>query len=404
MIDVMRLVHLVTGTDGQSHVREETGRPRRLAVGAGIRFEETAPGGTLVVARRAAPSVRDHACRAASSSPRAAARRSRSRPATCSWPRTPPAAATSGASSGPIRGAVPTSPWRNRRERAAPLPRRLGARALHRGAPRRPRVRRRRRDRAAGPPPASTCPTCSSPAVRPGSTAWSRRRSDRCARPRSGPARRSWASTRSSSSTGHVDGVIEYGLPLRRDLAAVIRRVRPDLVRVDEPHRELGWSLVQHGRPPSRRSRRPRRRARRRQPLDLHRRRRALARSAPGGDGWLAARRPTSSTWATTIDVGVASLREHAAYIDGPRHRVRPRRVPPRQRPRRRRGCRLRLRGDVPALRALTTERQLSAGTSAARTFSRTCCVASRPATNAAPVSGCSPTPLAKFSTTHTDA
>ena len=27
---------------------------------------------------------------------------------------------------------------------------------------------------------------------------------------------------------GHVDGVIEYGLPLRRDLAAVIRRVQPD--------------------------------------------------------------------------------------------------------------------------------------------------------------------------------
>ena len=116
---------------------------------------------------------------------------------------------------------------------------------------------------------------------------------------------------------GHVDGVIEYGLPLRRDLAAAIRRVRPDLVvsmnhtetwgglsfnMADHRHvglaaldaaRDAGnrWIFTDAGEP--------------------------WSGGAPGGDGWFAARRRTSSTSATTIEVGIASLREHAAYIDG---------------------------------------------------------------------------------------
>ena len=43
----MRLVHLVTGTDGQSHVREEQVDFDGWQEVRAIRFEETAPGGTL---------------------------------------------------------------------------------------------------------------------------------------------------------------------------------------------------------------------------------------------------------------------------------------------------------------------------------------------------------------------
>ena len=43
----MRLVHLVTGSDGQSHVREETVAFDGWQSATGVRFEETAPGGAL---------------------------------------------------------------------------------------------------------------------------------------------------------------------------------------------------------------------------------------------------------------------------------------------------------------------------------------------------------------------
>jgi quercetin dioxygenase-like cupin family protein len=43
----MRVVHLVTGPDGQSHVREETRELDRWEAATGIRFEETAAGSSL---------------------------------------------------------------------------------------------------------------------------------------------------------------------------------------------------------------------------------------------------------------------------------------------------------------------------------------------------------------------
>ena len=59
---------------------------------------------------------------------------------------------------------------------------------------------------------------------------------------------------------GYVDGVIEYGLPLRRDLA---RRDPAHAARppgVDQLSGHLGRARLQHGRPPQRRPRPPRRR------------------------------------------------------------------------------------------------------------------------------------------------
>lgn len=47
----------------------------------------------------------------------------------------------------------------------------------------------------------------------------------------------------------HSDGVIEYGLPLRRDIAAAIRRHRPELVLTGN-HRDMwpggGWNTPDH--------------------------------------------------------------------------------------------------------------------------------------------------------------
>jgi LmbE family N-acetylglucosaminyl deacetylase len=40
---------------------------------------------------------------------------------------------------------------------------------------------------------------------------------------------------------GHPDGVVEYGLPLRRDIARVIRRRRPDLVVTANPDPRPAW-------------------------------------------------------------------------------------------------------------------------------------------------------------------
>jgi LmbE family N-acetylglucosaminyl deacetylase len=115
---------------------------------------------------------------------------------------------------------------------------------------------------------------------------------------------------------GHVDGVIEYGLPLRRDLARAIRRVRPDLV-VSMNHTEtwggLTFNMADH----------------------RHVGLAALDASRDAGNRWIftdagapwpGVRRVAmgGSPQAThfvdvgaTIDVGVASLRAHAAYIDG---------------------------------------------------------------------------------------
>ncbi len=43
----MRVIHLVTGPDGQSHVREETHDLDGWETATGISFAETAPGGEL---------------------------------------------------------------------------------------------------------------------------------------------------------------------------------------------------------------------------------------------------------------------------------------------------------------------------------------------------------------------
>jgi len=115
----------------------------------------------------------------------------------------------------------------------------------------------------------------------------------------------------------HRDGLVEYGIPLRRDLAAAFRRLQPEVVIAmsfdltwgeDGPvnhsdHRAVGlavldacrdaaneWVFPEAG-PPCRGIR----------------------------DAYLAATgNPTHFTDVTaTIDAGIASLREHRAYLDG---------------------------------------------------------------------------------------
>ncbi len=115
----------------------------------------------------------------------------------------------------------------------------------------------------------------------------------------------------------HQDGVIEYGLPLRRDLAAAFRRLDPEVVITTSfdltwgeegpvnhaDHRAVGvavldacrdaaneWVFPEAG-PPSTRIR----------------------------DAYVASTgNPTHYVDVTdTIEVGVASLREHRAYLDG---------------------------------------------------------------------------------------
>jgi len=115
---------------------------------------------------------------------------------------------------------------------------------------------------------------------------------------------------------GHVDGVIEYGLPLRRDLAAAIRRHRPDLVVTANfsdswgglsfnmaDHRHVGLAALDASRDAGNRWIFP-----------------------DAGEAWSGVRRvavgaspqPTHFVdVGPTIDVGVASLREHAAYLEG---------------------------------------------------------------------------------------
>jgi LmbE family N-acetylglucosaminyl deacetylase len=118
----------------------------------------------------------------------------------------------------------------------------------------------------------------------------------------------------------HADGMIEAGIPLRRDLARAIRRHRPDAI-VSINHRESwgpgSWNHVDH-------------RAVGVALLDAVR---DAANSwtftelrAEGLDAWSATKfvafgASTQSTHyvdvSATIDKGVASLREHRAYLEG---------------------------------------------------------------------------------------
>jgi LmbE family N-acetylglucosaminyl deacetylase len=116
---------------------------------------------------------------------------------------------------------------------------------------------------------------------------------------------------------GHPDGLVEYGVPLRRDLAAALRRHKPDVVITmsfdltwgeegpvnHSDHRAVGLAT-----------------------LDACR---------DAGNSWLfpdagpawngieaiyvaASGNPTHFVDTTaTIDAGIASLREHKAYLDG---------------------------------------------------------------------------------------
>ncbi len=116
---------------------------------------------------------------------------------------------------------------------------------------------------------------------------------------------------------GHRDGLVEYGVPLRRDIAAAIRRHRPDIVLTtsfdltwgdDGPvnhadHRAVGLAT-----------------------LDACRDAANSWLFPEAGAAWngvkaiyvAASANPTHYVDVTdTIDAGVASLREHKAYLDG---------------------------------------------------------------------------------------
>ncbi|MFI5047397.1 MAG: PIG-L deacetylase family protein [Acidimicrobiia bacterium] len=116
---------------------------------------------------------------------------------------------------------------------------------------------------------------------------------------------------------GHTDGLIEYGTPLRRDLALAIRRHRPEvLLSINfreswggrsfnmADHRNVGWALLDAARDSANR----------------------WLFSEPGTEPWNGVRlvgfssAPVSTHYVDIgdfVDTGVASLREHTAYIAG---------------------------------------------------------------------------------------
>jgi LmbE family N-acetylglucosaminyl deacetylase len=115
---------------------------------------------------------------------------------------------------------------------------------------------------------------------------------------------------------GHTDGVIEYGLPLRRDLAAVIRAEQPDLV-VSMNHTEtwggLSFNMADHRNVGL-------------AVLDAARDAGNRWIFTDAGEPWSGVRRvamggsPSPTHFVDvgdTIEVGIDSLREHAAYIAG---------------------------------------------------------------------------------------
>ena len=197
-----------------------------------------------------------------------------------------------------------------------PLEEPFSSRALRRRAPRRHRVRHGRRDRPLGGR-GHTSPTSCSRAAKPASTPWPRREA--------GPVRE--AEERESAArvgvevvefAGWPDGAIEYGVPLRREIAAAVRRHRPDLVigRLGRPVRP---GHAQPGRPPRGGPGHARRRRGRRQPL------------APPRPARRGSRRGTASTvYAVAgsrahalrrrvgehFEASVHSLEAHEAYND----------------------------------------------------------------------------------------
>jgi LmbE family N-acetylglucosaminyl deacetylase len=115
---------------------------------------------------------------------------------------------------------------------------------------------------------------------------------------------------------GHADGVIEYGLPLRRDLARAIRRHRPELL-VSINHRDSwggpGFNMADHRHVGL-------------AVLDAARDAGNRWVFTDDGEPWPGARRvafggspePTHFVdLGDAVELGIASLREHAAYIAG---------------------------------------------------------------------------------------
>lgn len=115
---------------------------------------------------------------------------------------------------------------------------------------------------------------------------------------------------------GHGDGLVEYGLPLRRDIAATIRWWRPDVVLTlnhelcwlggnvnHADHRVTGEAVLDACRDANNRWLWP-----------------ELGEPSPPVQAvYLAAAEPATHhvEVTDTIDLGVASLREHQAYIEG---------------------------------------------------------------------------------------
>jgi len=115
---------------------------------------------------------------------------------------------------------------------------------------------------------------------------------------------------------GHVDGLVEYGLPLRHDLTVSIRRHRPEVllsINLRESwggrsynmadHRNVGWAMLDAARDAGNRWI-----------------------FTDAGDRWNGVRlaafsgSPTSTHYVDIgdhLEQGIASLREHATYIDG---------------------------------------------------------------------------------------
>jgi LmbE family N-acetylglucosaminyl deacetylase len=115
----------------------------------------------------------------------------------------------------------------------------------------------------------------------------------------------------------HPDGLVEYGVPLRRDIAAVLRRERPDVVITmnfdltwgdtnvvnHADHRAVGLAVLDACRDAANGL--------------------VFPEAGPAWDGikqaWVAATADPSHfvDVTATIETGVASLREHRAYLDG---------------------------------------------------------------------------------------
>ncbi|MET0741193.1 MAG: PIG-L deacetylase family protein [Candidatus Nanopelagicales bacterium] len=119
----------------------------------------------------------------------------------------------------------------------------------------------------------------------------------------------------------HADGIIEYGLPLRRDLAAAIRRRRPDTLLLfnhregwgmpgsfnSPDHRNVGWAALEAAGDAG--NRWVFRDLVVRQGLMPHKVKAALVAGSPQATHGLDV--------TATVDKAIESLRAHSAYLEG---------------------------------------------------------------------------------------